>query len=148
MPSREVQIDGLEIESYDYPALRLIIDCGTGTYIRTFGDDIARALGTRAVMSQLQRTAIGSFAIENAVSLESLTAENIADLLIDPITLLPNMARLDLNDSDVDDVKNGRFLSARGESHSEWAAIDGEGRLVAILRPRPSGELGPALVFK
>ncbi len=147
MPSRRVLIDAIEIVASDYPLLGLDIRCGSGTYIRTLGDDIAKSLGTRAVMSRLERTAIGSLMIEDAVSLESLTTESIGNALINPIKLLPDMPRLELTGSEIVDVRNGRFVPACDATASELAAVDGAGRLVAILRLRPSGNLGPVLVF-
>ena len=53
MPSRIVCIHSIEIVAYAYPELTLDIICGTGTYIRTLGIDLAKALGTVAVMTAL-----------------------------------------------------------------------------------------------
>ena len=41
MPSRKVQIDHLEITRYDFPEIDLDIICGSGTYIRSLGIDLA-----------------------------------------------------------------------------------------------------------
>ena len=49
----------LRVLRYDYPELELDIECGSGTYVRALGRDLAAALGTAAVMSALERTAIG-----------------------------------------------------------------------------------------
>ena len=53
--------------SYQYPELVLDVECGSGTYIRSLGRDLAESLGTAAVMSALVRTAIGGFRVEEAV---------------------------------------------------------------------------------
>ena len=58
MPSRIVQIDALEITRYEFPEIDLNIVCGSGTYIRTLGIDLAINVGSTAVMSFLSRSCL------------------------------------------------------------------------------------------
>ena len=44
LKARAIRIDTLQILAYDYPELRLEIVCGSGTYVRSLGRDIARAV--------------------------------------------------------------------------------------------------------
>jgi tRNA pseudouridine55 synthase len=67
---RPVQIYHTELLSVDLPEITLRIKCGKGTYIRSIAHDLGLALGSRAFMSGLERTAIGSFTIENALTAE------------------------------------------------------------------------------
>lgn len=46
--------------------------CSKGTYIRTLCHDVGLRLGCGAVMSSLERTASGTFTLENAITLEAL----------------------------------------------------------------------------
>ena len=48
LAARPVEIHAIEIVRYEYPELELLIRCGSGTYIRSLGRDIAEAFGTRA----------------------------------------------------------------------------------------------------
>ena len=50
----------------------LLVECSSGTYIRTLCADIGARLGCGAVMSALHRVVAGGFAIENAHILEEL----------------------------------------------------------------------------
>jgi tRNA pseudouridine55 synthase len=54
------------------PVLRIAVHCSSGTYIRTLGQDIGRALGCGAFVEELERTAVGGFLIGSAVTLEEL----------------------------------------------------------------------------
>ena len=54
---RPVEIYRIEVKAYQYPELVLEVECGSGTYIRSLGRDLAESLGTAAVMSALVRTA-------------------------------------------------------------------------------------------
>lgn len=72
VPSREVEIFELEILSQDSPHLLTIrCLCSAGTYIRTLGQDLMRAIGEKGVVSFLRRVRTGCFAEKDAISLEN-----------------------------------------------------------------------------
>jgi tRNA pseudouridine55 synthase len=48
--------------------------CGKGSYVRAWVRDLARALGTCGHVTELRRLRVGPFAIESAISLETLEA--------------------------------------------------------------------------
>lgn len=63
----------IELVSYSYPFVNLIVDCSKGTYIRSLAYDIGIALGTYAHLSALRRTRIGSYFIEDATTVDNLS---------------------------------------------------------------------------
>jgi tRNA pseudouridine55 synthase len=151
---RPVTIHRLAITRYGYPELELDIECGSGTYVRSLGRDLAGAVGTCAVMSALVRTAIGGFRVENAVRPDELTAENIAVHLLSPLTAVADLPRLELNGEQLEEIRHGRPIAAPGDSQRprpnlgrEWAALDSTGRLAAILVEKQAGQLWPARNF-
>ena len=75
---RPVRVYGIDIIEYTWPLLRLRIDCGRGTYIRSIARDLGEALGTGGYLTQLRRTRIGDYVIDAAVTLERLQAEGVA----------------------------------------------------------------------
>jgi tRNA pseudouridine55 synthase len=72
IPSRKVHIQEIELTDFDGNSFELRIRCGTGTYVRSLGRDIALELRSDAVMTHLTRTAIGPFSIQQSCSLEAL----------------------------------------------------------------------------
>jgi tRNA pseudouridine55 synthase len=60
----------IELLHYTMPDVRVRILCGKGTYIRSFARDLGEVLGSGAYLSELQRTAIGSYRVEDAMDLE------------------------------------------------------------------------------
>jgi tRNA pseudouridine55 synthase len=60
----------IELISYYIPEIRVRIVCSKGTYIRSFARDFGSALNSGSYLSALQRTAIGSYSIRNAYSIE------------------------------------------------------------------------------
>jgi len=51
------------------------IHCGSGTYVRALSRDLAEKLGTTGYVQTLRRTKIGDFSVDEALSLDSLTAD-------------------------------------------------------------------------
>lgn len=67
-PSR-VMVYGIDLLSMQDDVIHLRINCGKGTYIRVLAEDIAHDLGTVAYVEELQRTAVGEYRIEDALSI-------------------------------------------------------------------------------
>ena len=77
--SRKITIEKLEIYDFNGTEFSMDVTCSAGTYIRSLCDDIGKALGCGAVMTELRRTEANGFSIENAVTLqelEKLVSEN------------------------------------------------------------------------
>lgn len=76
MPTRQIEIYSLEILSYNYPELIIRTHVSSGTYIRTLGEDIGKALGVGAYLTALRRTQVGDYQIKNAVKLSDFIGES------------------------------------------------------------------------
>jgi tRNA pseudouridine55 synthase len=70
MPIRTVTIFSLELMDYAYPEVKIRVHVSSGTYIRTLAEDIGKVLGTGAYCTQLRRTKIADFSIDDAVLLD------------------------------------------------------------------------------
>lgn len=73
-PLREVEVYRAELLSHDGEIARYGIECSSGTYVRT----LIETLGD-AYCSELRRTAIGPFRVENAG--EEVSIERVAELI-------------------------------------------------------------------
>ena len=71
--AREVVIHSLGLKDFSYPLATVSLTCGRGTYVRTLGADIGRALGCGAYLVELRRVRSGKFSLEQALSLDELT---------------------------------------------------------------------------
>jgi len=146
---RPVTVHRLEVERYEYPRLTLAVECGSGTYIRSLGRDLAESLGTAAVMSELVRSAIGPFVLEDAIAPYRVTKGTLAEHLHPPLEAVESLPRIELSAEEAALTRNGMPIPARSSlgDAAEIAAVDTAGRLVAILVPRGSGLLGPMRNF-
>jgi len=69
---RLVQLKSVQILSFDWPNLRIKVNCGKGFYVRSLANDLGERLGVGAYLTALRRTRVGSFRIEDAISLSDL----------------------------------------------------------------------------
>ena len=60
----------IELLSFGIPEMEIRLLCSKGTYIRSFARDLGMALKSGCYLSSLERTAIGTFKLKDAYSLE------------------------------------------------------------------------------
>ena len=148
LAEREVEIYSLQIVEYNYPHLVLDIDCGSGTYVRALGRDLAEHLGTAAVMSGLVRTAIGRFRLDEALEVEALTPELLASHLLPASSAVGQLPQVELDASQLVEIRHGRTIVCQAPPQAtELAAVDPQGNLAGLLVPRGPGVWGPRLVL-
>ncbi|MDH5692377.1 MAG: tRNA pseudouridine(55) synthase TruB [Gammaproteobacteria bacterium] len=70
--TRQLTIHSLQVVNYEHDMLTLDVHCSKGTYIRTLAEDIGNALGCGGHVQFLRRTQVGTFTLENAVTLDEL----------------------------------------------------------------------------
>ena len=70
--AREVRIHSFQVLSFDAPFWEARVVCSRGTYIRTLVEDVAKELGSAAVLDFLLRERIGEYGCQNAIEWESL----------------------------------------------------------------------------
>jgi tRNA pseudouridine55 synthase len=73
--SRQIEILAFELTKIKLPTIDFYVKCSKGTYIRSLANDYGKALGSGAHLSSLRRTAIGLHRIEDAYTIEQITAE-------------------------------------------------------------------------
>ena len=66
---RKITIKQFEITQVDLPIVHFKVVCSTGTYIRSLANDFGAALGCGGYLSSLRRTRIGTFKVDNAISI-------------------------------------------------------------------------------
>lgn len=136
---RDVVIHALELalthDEQARPAIKMIVTCSKGTYIRTLGEDIGAALGCGAHLTFLRRTGTGGLGVERCTTLAQLEALDEGARLAclePPETLLASHVRVTL-DSD----NAGRFLSGM-RRRGNWP----DAPAVAVFGDQPRALLG------
>lgn len=157
LKARPIRIDSLEILEYAYPTLRLKIVCGSGTYVRSLGRDLARKLGTEAVMAALTRTAIGCFRIEDALEIRlrddprPLNRPRCTDFLRPFLDAVPDLPRIAYGEKDLWKLKNGIAVTHPDAENllpaEEAVVVDGSGKFFGIVKKFPDEKLRSLLNF-
>ena len=83
-------------------------NCSKGTYIRSLGRDLVRALGTCGCVSMIRRHRIGKVMVEQAVRGDALTQEHL--LPLDQVLDFPVVR---LNDDQVKSIRLGNWVPWR-----------------------------------
>lgn len=145
---RPVDVYGIDVVWYDYPELQLRVCCGSGTYIRSLGRDVAESLGTGAVMSALSRTAIGPFTLADACDVETLTLDELSAKLHPLARAVESLTSIQVTDPERQTLLHGKVLPRPdAPAVAELAAYDAEGKLVALLKPVEPGLWRPTHNF-
>lgn len=105
-----VKIESIDIVSYADGELTLNITCGSGTYIRSIGRDIATELNSCATMTNLVRTNIGKFSLKDSHEIDELDKTNIQDKILKIRDCL-DLKVLDLDEKQTEKLLNGQVLN-------------------------------------
>ncbi|MDF3981297.1 tRNA pseudouridine(55) synthase TruB [Luteibacter sp. PPL201] len=149
VPSREVDVYRLDVLEHDGDRLRLHVECGSGTYVRSLAVDLGASLGCGAHLTGLRRLWVEPFMAPTMVTLDAL--RDAAAQGPDPLDgcLLPveaglaHIARVEL------DVAQTRVLGfgqpvplGQGAIAGRCGVWGADGRLMAL------GEVGDDAILR
>ena len=152
MKPRQVVIDRLELVARPDPNhADFVVACGKGTYIRSLGRDLARAVGSVGHLSFLRRTAAGPFREAEAISLSKLEAlghnSRLLGALAPVATALDDIPALALTEAQASRLRQGQPLTSTQDAPTSGALYRAEqdGRLVALVEAEISETGGVSL---
>ncbi len=67
----DILIKKIELLNFNGENIKFRVECSKGTYIRVLGKDIAEKLGTIGYLTELTRTKVGEYSINESLSIES-----------------------------------------------------------------------------
>ncbi|MCE2793844.1 MAG: tRNA pseudouridine(55) synthase TruB [Planctomyces sp.] len=157
LSARDVDVHEISIRSWTWPHLDLEISCGSGTYIRSIARDLGQNLGCGALMSSLQRTAVGPWDLSQAVSPDSLSLDTLQQYIINPARLVDHLPVYPCTESEREDIRCGRripcspdrlVLPAQPTEDPSIALKSADmQQLLALAEPDSTGLLQPRAVF-
>lgn len=144
---RTITVFSLALTAFDEAAgdAALDVTCSGGTYVRSLVKDIAGALGTLAYASRIRRLAIGPFTVDNAVPLDTLTAD--AGRRVMPVRqALAALPAVTVNVEQCGALAMGRNI--RLDIADKTVIAYGEnGEVAAVLSKGDEGSFHPTKVF-
>ena len=152
VPKRRVKIHELELVDFSNSEFTIRTVCSTGTYMRTLGSDIAKQVGSDAVMIDLQRTRVGPFTLSGACSLQDIPEASLESYLQSPRLAVSQLPMIGVQDLTLRRILDGQrldwgqiasdyFVVEEGAIEPDFrcAAIDDEGTLRAIIEKQTDG---------
>jgi tRNA pseudouridine55 synthase len=134
---RTVRIDRIEIEGFtagEFPRVQLLVECGSGTYIRSLAADLGEATGGCAHLAWLRRLQVGPFPVEEARTLEEI-AESPEKVLLPLVEAVRHLPRLDVDGETARGVAHGAVFpvtALSGADTGPFAVVGPDGRLLAL----------------
>ena len=128
---RLVTIEHLELLGRpDADHADFVVGCGKGTYIRSLGRDLAKAVGTVGHLSALRRTVVGPFREAAAISLPKLEAlghnSRLLGALAPVATALDDIPALALTEAQASRLRQGQPLTSTQDAPTSGALYRAE----------------------
>ncbi|HEU4612063.1 MAG TPA: tRNA pseudouridine(55) synthase TruB [Kofleriaceae bacterium] len=147
-PPRDVDVHRFELLDRVGDRLRLAVECGSGTYVRSLVRDLGERLGCGAHVTVLRRLWVEPFVAPAMFSVEQLEALAATGLEALDACLLPlesglaALPRLAVSAAEAALLAQGRRPSRPGAGAMPLAcAMDPSGRLVALVEIDARGEM-------
>ena len=139
---RAVTVHALSLEEWRGNLLELTLSCSHGFYVRTLASDLGDVLGCGAHVSELRRTSVGNYPLDDAVTLEQIeAADSPAErqkFLLPTERVLAHLPEVNLPD-------NVAFYLCRGQPvRAESAPADGLEQGLVRVYSESAGFLGLA----
>lgn len=138
---REVEVRRFELLERDGARLRLLVECGSGTYVRSLVRDLGERLGCGAHVTRLRRLWVEPFLEPRMYTLDELTrlaesGPDALDALLLPIEQgLAGHPQVRLDAGQAARLRQGQTIAFAGPD-GECVAVDAEGRAVALAEIR------------
>ncbi len=138
---RAVRIDRIEIEGFttgDFPRAQLLVECGSGTYIRSLAADLGEAVGGCAHLAWLRRLRVGPFPVEEARTLEEI-AESPEKVLLPMAEAVRHLTRVEVDGETARAVAHGAVFPVTALPDPDGgsgplAVVGPDGRLLALYQ--------------
>jgi tRNA pseudouridine55 synthase len=139
-PPREVEIHRLDLLAHEGDSLRLLVECGSGTYVRSLAVDLGEDLGCGAHVSALRRIWVAPFREPRMVTLaelEQAAGQGDEALLAHLLPVAAGMCDLPavrLDEAQSAAISRGQPIQLPASAATgRCAAFASDGALVALL---------------
>ena len=136
LQARPVEVYSLNLLAFAGDEFRIEMDCSSGTYVRSIGRDVGELLGCGATMTELERTAIGAFTVEQALSADELDRQTLSSRAWPLLEAVREFPRVALSEDELIAVRCGRTcakdLGAEVADGADVALLNAVGELIGI----------------
>ncbi len=146
-----MRVDRFAVESFEagpYPAATVLVECGSGTYVRSLAADLGVALGGCAHLAALRRLSVGSFTLAEAHELDAIAADP-ASVVVPLATAMRDLERVDVDAEQARAASHGIAFpaGALGDRGAGPFALVGPGGDLVAVYERSAAACKPAVVL-
>ncbi|MGZ8159778.1 MAG: tRNA pseudouridine(55) synthase TruB [Methylobacter sp.] len=150
--ARRISIFELKLLDFSKDQFTLDVFCSKGTYIRSLAEDIGHTLGCGGTVKELRRLEAGQFSIENARTIEQLTAmdqQSLFECLIDVDKPLEALPAVQLSDEQTICIKYGQSVKTDGslENRQGTVRMYNDAVFLGLGEMLMDGKLAPKKLF-
>jgi tRNA pseudouridine55 synthase len=148
---RRVRVDRFVVEDFEpgpYPSATVLVECGSGTFVRSLAADLGTALGGAAHLAELRRLSVGSFTLDEASTLEAIESDP-PRAVVSLATAVRDLERVEIDDEQARAAGHGMAFpaDALGElGAGPFALVGPDDDLVAVYERR-GGACKPSVVI-
>jgi tRNA pseudouridine55 synthase len=150
---RRVRVDRIDVEAFEagpYPAATVLVECSSGTYVRSLAADMGARLGGVAHLGELRRLHVGSFTLDEARTLADIEKDPDAAVLT-PAVAMRDLEQVSIDAEQARAVAHGVTFPAAvfaGENAGPgpFAVLGPDGDLLAVYERRRAA-VKPAVVL-
>jgi len=152
-PAREVDVYRFELLENAGERLRLHVECGSGTYVRSLARDLGERLGCGAHVTALRRLWVEPFLAPRMYTLEALAEIASADAAALDACLLPleqglaGYPQVQVDAETATRLRQGQTLEMAIDGAAERCVVLDEGGHAVVLAECTNGQLRPLRGF-
>jgi tRNA pseudouridine55 synthase len=147
---RRVRVDRFDLVELTGSDLRVRVECGRGTYIRSLARDLGQALGCGGYIEALRRTRVGGLRADEAIDLEALRGGSrsaLASYRVEPRRALAGVVEeVEVDETAARAFCHGQAVTVTGLTAGPERAVYCDGELLGLGRI-DEGQMRPAKVF-
>lgn len=137
--AKTIEVASITLTAWTPPDFTVEIVCGSGTYVRSIGRDLGAQIGCGAVMTALERTAVGPFRLSQCAALAHLDRITIHSYIRPAMEAVSHLPCVTLTADEVLKLRQGKRLpidpNAAITANQDYAAMDEGGELIGIITP-------------
>ncbi|TQV87818.1 tRNA pseudouridine(55) synthase TruB [Aliikangiella coralliicola] len=111
--AREISVFHLELLRFEEDEVELEIECSKGTYIRNIVDDLGQVLECGAHVTELHRSFVADYPVEDMVTMEQLEADRDEGVSLDQYLLPMDSSVMHLDEAVLDADSEHYFLQGQ-----------------------------------
>ena len=127
------------VEQINFNTFKFVIDCSSGTYVRSLIRDVAYELNSLATVTYLERSETGVFNKSNSIHLNDLLVSDLENSLINIDDIFENIECVDVDELQYEKLKNGVIVPFDNEINQDIVFVKHNKTLLGVASVLENG---------